>query len=118
MATMVARRGLKNARERAGLTQEEAAARLGYSHEGYAKKERGTRKLSDVFIKKACAAFGVNADEILGELIGEGAGGALPPIDQDLLASFVAQARDRLASLSEIEAKNLVLSLISAARKP
>lgn len=113
-----ARRGLKRARERAGLTQEEAAERLGYSLEGYAKKERGTRKLSDEFIKSACDAFGVSADEILGELIGESEVGNLPPIDQDMLASFVAQAKDRLASLTEIEAKNLVLSLISAARKP
>jgi len=91
---------------------------MGYSLEGYAKKERGTRKLSDDFIRKACAAFGVNADEILGELIEESLVASVAQIDPEKLASFVSQAKDRIATLSAEEAKELVLSLISAARKP
>lgn len=101
------------------MTQEAAAARLGLSVGGYIKKEKGERKLSDEFIRKACETFGVSPDDILGQIsLAENVeGAALPPIDPELLASFVAQAKDRIASLSEIEARNLVLALISAARK-
>lgn len=112
--------GLKGARERARMTQEQAAASLGLSKGGYIKKEQGSRKLSDDFIRKACAVFGVAPEEILSEInLGPMPGQAeLTPIDPEKLASFVAQAKDRLSSLSEIEAKNLVLALISASRRP
>jgi transcriptional regulator with XRE-family HTH domain len=111
--------GLKAARLRAGLTQEKAAEALGLTKGGYIKKEQGSRGMGDDFIRKACAVFGVKPQEILVEIDvpaanpwGQG------QIDPEKLASFVAQAKDRLASLTEIEAKNLVLALISAARTP
>lgn len=112
--------GLKGARLRARMTQEQAAAALGLSKGGYIKKEHGDRKLSDDFIRKACAVFGVSPEEILSEInLDQLPGpGELLPIDPEKLASFVAQAKDRIASLSEIEAKNLVLALISASRMP
>jgi len=114
------RNGLKSARLKRGMTQVEAAAALGLSDGGYIKKEQGRRKLSDEFIRKACAVFGVRPDEIISEvnLIQASDQGGLLPIDPEKLSSFVAQAKDRIASLSEIEAKNLVLALISACRTP
>jgi transcriptional regulator with XRE-family HTH domain len=112
--------GLKGSRVRAHMTQEQAAAALGMSKGGYIKKEQGSRKLSDEFIRKACSVFGVAPEEILSEINLNQLPGQpeLMPIDPDKLSSFVAQAKDRIASLSEIEAKNLVLALISASRMP
>lgn len=102
------------------MTQEQAAAALGISTGGYIKKEQGKRKLNEDFIRKACEVFGVRPEAIIEEIssiqaLGQG---ALRPIDPEKLASFVAQAKDRIASLSEIEARNLVLALISASRMP
>jgi transcriptional regulator with XRE-family HTH domain len=108
--------GLKRARERAGLTQEGAAEVLGYSKDGYAKIEQGSRGLKDDFIVKAAAAFGVKPQDIIS--ISEAIDSTLGEIDEEALASLVTTSRERLAGLSPIEAKNLVLSLISAARKP
>lgn len=120
MLVSVMGNGLKRARERRGMTQEQAAAALGLSPGGYIKKEQGSRKLNDDFIRKACEVFGVRPEAIMEEISSIQAMGqeALRPIDPDKLSSFVAQAKDRIASLSEIEAKNLVLALISASRMP
>ena len=112
--------GLKSARERAGMTQEQAASALGLSPGGYIKKEQGSRKLNEDFIRRACEVFGVRPEDILSEInLSQRAGQPdLTPIDPEKLASFVAQAKDRIASMSELEARNLVLALISAARTP
>lgn len=112
--------GLKTARIRRGLTQEQAALALGLSPGGYIKKEQGSRKLNEEFIRKACEVFGVRPEEIINEINLDRLPGQaeLLPIDPEKLSSFVAQAKDRIASLSEIEAKNLVLALISASRMP
>jgi transcriptional regulator with XRE-family HTH domain len=112
--------GLKGARIKSGMTQEQAAAALGLSTGGYIKKEQGSRKLNEEFIRKACAVFGVKPEEILLEINLPQAQSFGPQgeIDPEKLSSFVAQAKDRLSSLSELEAKNLVLALISASRKP
>jgi len=113
------RNGLKSARLKRGMTQVEAAAALGLSDGGYIKKEQGSRKLSNEFIRKACDVFGVSPEEIISEIsLSQSGQGDPRPIDPEKLSSFVAQAKDRLASLSEIEAKNLVLALISASRMP
>ena len=104
-------------RERLGFTQEKFAARLGMSMGGYVKKEYGTRKLSDAFIRRVCETFGVSPDDVMTQVSADPQS-QIAPIDPEKLASFVAQAKDRLAGLSEIEARNLVLALISAARMP
>lgn len=109
---------LRVARQRAGFTQQEAADMLGYSLDGYAKKERGNRKMSSDFIKKAAEAFGCDPADILREVSESEvrASEPMPPIDLERLASFVVEARDRLAALSSVEARNLFLALISASR--
>ena len=113
----VIKTGLKKARERKGLTQTQAGELLGYSLEGYSKIERGSRKMSADFIRRAAEAFGCNPEDII-DSISEAESLGLDAIDPEKLASFVAAAKERIASLSEIEAKNLVLALISAARRP
>jgi transcriptional regulator with XRE-family HTH domain len=120
MLVSVTGNGLKGARIKSGMTQEQAAAALGLSPGGYIKKEQGSRKLNEEFIRKACAVFGVKPEEIISEinLTQAHSFGPQGEIDQEKLASFVAQAKDRLSSLSELEAKNLVLALISASRRP
>jgi transcriptional regulator with XRE-family HTH domain len=112
--------GLKAARLRAGLTQEKAAEALGLTKGGYIKKEHGSRGMGDDFIRKACEVFGVKPEEILVEMNVPSANswGPQGQVDPEKLASFVAQAKDRLTSLTELEAKNLVLALISASRTP
>jgi transcriptional regulator with XRE-family HTH domain len=112
--------GLKAARLRAGLTQEKAAEALGLTKGGYIKKEQGSRGMGDDFIRKACEVFRVKPEEILVEMniLSANPWGPQGQIDPEKLASFVAQAKDRLASLTELEAKNLVLALISASRTP
>jgi transcriptional regulator with XRE-family HTH domain len=106
--------GLKRARVKRGLTQPQAAEALVMSFGGYVKIEQGCRGMNEEFIRKACALFGVGPEEILLEVNA----GPQGEIDQEKLANFVAQAKDRLSSLSEVEAKNLVLALISASRRP
>lgn len=55
---------LKILRERRGWTHDVAASKLGLSRSGYIKLERGERKLSDRFIRKAAAAYSVSEQEI------------------------------------------------------
>lgn len=120
MSVNVMGNGLKSARLKRGLTQEQAAEAIGISVGGYIKKEQGTRGMNDEFIRKACEVFGVKPEEVLSEINVPQAQllGPQGEIDPEKLASFVAQAKDRLSSLSELEARNLVLALISAARRP
>ena len=113
--------GLKYLRERSGLTQREAADRFGLTLDGYAKIERGERGLGQRHIEKACDAFGADVGEVLGELRdNEQSDGALPlvAIDHRLLTALIAAARERLGTIDEAEARNLVAALIEAARKP
>jgi transcriptional regulator with XRE-family HTH domain len=119
-AAMVTGAGLKKVRKRAGLTQAQAANLLNYSMDGYSKIERGERKMSAEFIKRAAEAFGCNPEEIIDSVADIEAKSLeqLGVIDPERLASFVSQAKDRLAALSEAEAKQLVLALISASRRP
>lgn len=120
MSVNVMGNGLKSSRLKRGMTQEQAAEAIGISVGGYIKKEQGSRGMNEDFIRKACEVFGVKPEEILLEInVPQGqAFGPQGEIDQEKLASFVAQAKDRLSSLSELEAKNLVLALISASRRP
>lgn len=72
------------------------------------------------FIRRAAEAFGCDPAEILREVSAaeDQEGVSLPPVDPERLASFVAEAKERLASLPLADAKDLILALISAARKP
>lgn len=108
------RNGLRSVRIKAGMTIEQAGNALGMSRSGYVKIERGVRRMSDDLIRRACEVFGVSAEEIISGL----AGGISQEIDPNKLADFVTQARERLGSLPALEAKNLILALISASRRP
>ena len=107
--------GLRTARIKARMSLDEAAQALGVSKSGYTKKERNERRLTSDFIRRACEAFGVSAEEIIGE-----AGGVAlnEQIDPNKLALLITLARERLGALPETEAKNLILALISASRRP
>ena len=109
--------GLKIVRERAGATQKVTAGALNMSVGGYRKIENGERKLAEEVILRACEFFGVSPNEIIGP---DGIAGleSAGDIDPATLADLVSKARLRLGSLPEIEARNLVLALISGARKP
>ena len=64
MGTLMANnlRGLRDGR---GWSQDQAAQALGTTRNQYAKLEGGSRRLSDVWIGRAAAAFGVDAGEIV-----------------------------------------------------
>ena len=116
------RRGqrLRAARERARMTQDQAALAIGIAKTTYQKKEQGQRGMTADFINKACEVFGVRPEEILSEINSRAdpASGPLVEIDKDRLASLIELSKNRLASLSSETAKELLLALIEAARKP
>jgi transcriptional regulator with XRE-family HTH domain len=107
--------GLRAARVRAKMTLQQAADALGLSLSGYGKKERGSRGLKGDFIRRACEVFGVTPEAIMRET-------AVVSFAQDIdpgkLATLIILARERLGSLPEAEAKQLLLALISASRRP
>lgn len=57
---------LKELREKAGFTQDEAATRFGMSRSGYIKIEDPARDLKSGHIAKAKEIYGVSADDIIG----------------------------------------------------
>lgn len=59
------RNNLKALRNKLGLSQEQAAERMGTTRNQYAKLEGGSRRLSDVWIARAAQAFGVDAGELV-----------------------------------------------------
>jgi transcriptional regulator with XRE-family HTH domain len=59
---------LVSAREAAGLTQAEVAARLGHPQSFVAKYEGGERRLDVVEFIQVCEALGVNPQSVLAEL--------------------------------------------------
>ena len=56
---------LRALREGRSWSQEHAAQALGTTRNQYAKLEGGSRRLSDVWISRAAAAFGVDAGEVV-----------------------------------------------------
>ena len=61
-------RHLREAREGAGLTQEQLAARLGLGQSFVSKVERGERRLDVVELGAVCAALGVSLVEFVSGL--------------------------------------------------
>jgi transcriptional regulator with XRE-family HTH domain len=59
---------LKHARERAELTQEEAAKRLGRTQTFISKCERGERRIDVIELRAFCAAFGITLRQFVGML--------------------------------------------------
>ena len=121
--------GLKALRERAHLTQEQAADRFGLSPSGYARIERGGRRLTYRYIEKACEVFGADVREVLTDLARHEAvaAAALPgtppdarqsPVDPARLARLLRAAQDKLDSLPPDEAKVIFEALVEAARRP
>ncbi len=53
-------RHLRQARERAGLTQEQLARRLGQTQSFVSKCERGERRLDIVEVRRICAALKID----------------------------------------------------------
>ena len=116
------RRGqrLRAARARARMTQDQAALAIGIAKTTYQKKEQGQRGMNADFLNKACEIFGVKPEEILSEINSpsDPSSGPLVEIDKDRLASLIELSRAYIASLPSDGAKQLLLSLIEAARKP
>lgn len=59
------RNNLRALRESRSWSQEQAAEALGTTRNQYAKLEGGSRRLSDVWITRAAAAYGVDAGEVV-----------------------------------------------------
>lgn len=63
---------LRRARERAGLTQEEAGRALGLDDTAIAKMERGRRGVGALELKRLACLYGVAAEELLEDPLSEG----------------------------------------------
>lgn len=108
--------GLKELRKRKGWSLEKAATEMGMSKGGYIKIERGERRLSDAYVRRAVIAFNATAAEVVG--LTQVSGSDDWRIDTAKLARLLTEARERLGALPEDEAHNLVEALISASRRP
>ena len=62
---------LVKARERAGLKQQDVAARLGLPPSYLSKVENGTRRLDVIELIRIAEAIGVDAAELMREIVGE-----------------------------------------------
>lgn len=60
-------RHLRNAREKAGLTQEQVAERLDLTQTFISKCERGERRLDIIELRDFCEAIGVSLEEFVAE---------------------------------------------------
>ena len=58
---------VRNARKRAGLTQEDVANRLSKTQSFISKCERGERRLDIVDVRDFCKAIGLTLPEFVGE---------------------------------------------------
>ena len=66
---------VRSARQRAGLTQEDVAKRLGKTQSFVSKCERGERRLDIVDVREFCRAIGTTLTEFVAdfeEALGEG----------------------------------------------
>lgn len=56
---------LREAREKAGITQQEMAARLGETQSFVSKCERGERRMDIVELREFCKAMGVTLEKFI-----------------------------------------------------
>jgi len=59
---------LREAREHAGITQEEMAARLGETQSFVSKCERGERRMDIVELREFCKAMGLTLEKFVKQL--------------------------------------------------
>ena len=59
---------LRDTRERAGLTQEEVAKRIGEKQTFVSKCERGERRVDVVELRTFCRAFGISLAQFIASL--------------------------------------------------
>ena len=59
---------LRGARQRAGLTQDEVASRLGKTQSFVSKCERGERRLDIVEVREFCEAIGIPLTDLVTDL--------------------------------------------------
>lgn len=93
--------GLKALRERAGMTQDSAAAAFGMSTSGYKKIEGGHRKLNSQHIKTAMRVFDATEAQVLDENAAKEAAAELT-FTRALSAESEASRRAGLARFLEI----------------
>lgn len=62
------RKVLRQARRHAGLTQHDAAKRMGKTQTSLSKCERGERRIDVIELREFCAAFGVSLRQFAGML--------------------------------------------------
>ena len=60
-------RHLRNAREKAGLTQEQVARKLGLTQTFISKCERGERRLDIIELRDFCTTLGLSLGEFVAE---------------------------------------------------
>ena len=99
---------LARLRVAAGLTQEEAAGKMGVSLGGYRKLESGERRLKVEQIKKASEVFGVPVESVV-----TGIGSSIPPAIQNAFDRIEGQLTS-----SEERALLDILDLIVRSRRP
>ncbi len=63
-------RTLREAREKAGITQEEMAARLGETQSFVSKCERGERRMDIVELREFCKAMGMTLERFVKQFEG------------------------------------------------
>lgn len=109
---MLMNNNLKNLREKAGLTQLEAAEAMGMSKSGYVKLERADRGLKQDHLRRAAIAFGCEPGEIIA---GESALSPLNAVEMSertltLVETFLQQVGH---SESDLAAMRKVIRLVS-----
>jgi transcriptional regulator with XRE-family HTH domain len=107
---------VRQARMRAGLTQEDVAERIGMASEVYGRMERGQMLPRVENLRRLCLVLNVPPHELLGleEMVGKGA--SLPREDIKPRADDSADMRRLLRRLRKLGANQVkLLSLIAGA---
>jgi transcriptional regulator with XRE-family HTH domain len=112
----VKRIGLIAARNKSGMSQQQAADELGVHISTYRKKESGERAMNEDFIKKACELFSVTPDQLVAE-VSASLSEAGDQIDFEKLTTNLIRARQQLGAIPEEAAREVILALISASRR-
>jgi transcriptional regulator with XRE-family HTH domain len=111
----VKRTGLIAARNKSGMSQQQAADALGVHISTYRKKESGERAMNEDFIKKACELFSVTPDQLVAEI--SASLSEAGEIDFEKLTTNLIRARQQLGAIPEEAAREVIVALISASRR-